>query len=128
MYKVLVIDDNELIGKMVQQYLQQFDYVVDVTQSPFGVINKVREFKPNAVLLDINMPGLRGDKLARLINDHRDALGDFMLIAFSSEDEVVQRELVENSMVDGYILKTNSVNGLEQRLKEFGTPVRSATA
>jgi len=128
MYRVLLIDDNKLIGDIVCQYLCRFGFEVDYSGSPFGVINKVKQFKPDVVLLDINIPGLRGDKLAKLLRDNKEKLCDFCLISFSSEDEETQRELVDRSLVDGYILKTNRVDGLDLKIKEIKSTACVATA
>jgi len=128
MFKVLLIDDNQLVGKMVRQYLERFDFTVDYTSSPFGVINKVKEFKPHVVLLDINLPGLSGDKIARLLRDNRERLCRFCLIAFSSEDEGLQRDLVDRNMVDGYILKTGKVEGLDLKIRSIAESVGAVIA
>jgi len=114
MTKVLLIDDNALVGKMVTDYLSKFDCDVEFACSSLGVINMIRTFSPDVILLDINMPGLHGDSIARLLQENRGRLKPFKLIFFSSEDEVIQKDLVEKSLADGYILKNGSVEGLEK--------------
>jgi len=128
MCKLLLIDDNQFVGKMVRQYLERFDFTVDYSSSPFGVINKIKEFKPHVILLDINLPGLRGDKIARLLRDNRDRLCRFCLIAFSSEDESIQKDLVERDMIDGYIVKTGKMEGLDLKIKSIAESAGAAIA
>jgi len=122
MTRVLVIDDNELVGKMVTHYLSRYGCEVEFANSPFGVLSKVRTFAPDLILLDINMPGLRGDTLARLLQDNRHKLNPFKVVLFSSEDEDVQQALVERSLADGYFLKNGSVDGLEKVINRYLHP------
>jgi len=109
--KILVVDDNPLTGKLVSAYLGRFGWKVETCDGPFGAINKVREFRPDAVLVDLNMPGLSGYKLADLLKQKKDDYG-YKLFSFSAEDEQVQEGLVRKGLVDGYYVKTNSLAGL----------------
>lgn len=113
MKRLLVVDDNQLVGKLVSIYLGRFGWDIEMSPGPFGVLNKVKDFEPDVILLDINMPGLRGDKLAALIRDKKFS-HDFKLVAFSAEDEQVLKDLVLTGLVDGYFRKCNSLEGLEE--------------
>jgi CheY-like chemotaxis protein len=126
MARVLVIDNNALIGKMATQYLEGHGCEVEFSNSPFGVLGMVRNFRPDIILLDINMPGLRGDTLARLLQDNRNKLNEFKVVLFSSEDEDFQKDLVANSLADGYFLKNGSTDGLEKVVRKF-TPEHVAS-
>ncbi|MBI5695168.1 MAG: response regulator [Nitrospirae bacterium] len=112
MKKVLVVDDNKLVGKLVAIYFGRFGWEVECSEGPFGVLNKVKLFKPDTILLDINMPGLNGDKLAALIRD-KSFEHEFKVVSFSAEDEQTQKELVRKGLVDAYFVKSNSLEGLE---------------
>lgn len=113
MRRLLVVDDNKLVGRLVSVYLAKHGWEVDVSDGPFGVLNKVKQFRPDVVLLDINMPGLSGDKLAALIRD-KHFEHDFRVVAFSAADEETQKDLVRRGLVDGYFIKNNTLSGLEE--------------
>ena len=58
--KVLIVDDEPEITDIVQTFLTESGYSVDVLNNPRDVIAKARQFKPDVILLDIMMPGADG--------------------------------------------------------------------
>lgn len=68
--KILVVDDEEQLTKMVKLNLEQTgDYEIRTENLAKNAINAAREFKPDLILLDIMMPDLSGDLLAQQILD-----------------------------------------------------------
>jgi len=117
MKKVLIVDDNQLIGRLTSIYLNRHGFEVEVCQGPFGVLNKVKAFGPEVILLDINMPGLSGMKLAELLRDSR-ALHGFKIILFSAEDEKIQAAMVKDGLAQNYFIKGHSLEGLGETIME----------
>lgn len=115
MKKVLVVDDNQLVGRLVKIYLGRHGLEVEICEGPFGALNKAKEFRPDIVLLDLNMPGLSGSSLARILSTHKEELGCRILL-FSSEDESMQRDLVNAGLADGYFLKNHTFDGLLEKM------------
>ena len=115
MKKVLVVDDNELVGKMVSFHLGKFGCCVETCHSPFGVLKKIRDFNPDIVLLDMKMPGLSGRGVASLIRKGERGF-KFKTIIFSSEEEHLQKQMVEEGLADGYFIKSNSFKGLKETM------------
>lgn len=58
--RVLVIDDEPEITDIVEAFLSEAGYVVASENQPTKAVAKVKEFKPNVILLDIMMPGMDG--------------------------------------------------------------------
>lgn len=56
--KILVVDDEEDIRKSVSQVLELNGYKVLTANDGDDCLNKVQEFKPDLILLDIMMPGM----------------------------------------------------------------------
>jgi len=117
MKKVLLVDDNQLVGKLASTYLGKHGFDVEVCQGPFGVLNRVRSFGPDVILLDINMPGLSGVRLAELLKDAR-VLHGFKVILFSSEDANMQAGMVKEGLAQNYFIKGGSLDGLCEVIKE----------
>jgi CheY-like chemotaxis protein len=107
--KVLVVDDDEMHLYTTKELLQNNLIEVSTHKNWLGVTNRVREFEPDLVLLDINMPGLSGDKLSTIIKPYCDATRT-PIVFHSSNDEESLRELVENHGVSGYICKGNIID------------------
>lgn len=58
--KVLVIDDEPEITDIVETFLTESGYEVEVENSPANALEKARKTRPDLILLDIMMPGLDG--------------------------------------------------------------------
>lgn len=58
--KVLVIDDEPEITDIVQTFLTESGYSVDVLNNARDAVARAKQFKPDAILLDIMMPGADG--------------------------------------------------------------------
>ena len=58
--RVLVVDDEPEITDIVEAFLSEAGYIVTAENQPTKAVDKVNEFKPNVILLDIMMPGMDG--------------------------------------------------------------------
>ena len=66
--KVFLLDDDELIVSMLERALKGEGYDVRAERDPDGVIDKVRAFSPDVMLLDIKLPGRDGiDLLGEIV-------------------------------------------------------------
>lgn len=70
---VLVVDDSPLVLNQVRDALQADDLDVLVTENPLEVPRLIHRRAPSLVLVDIHMPTMRGDVVARIV---RRAFGD----------------------------------------------------
>jgi hemolysin D len=106
MIEILIVDDQLMVGANLQAILtQQPDFrVIGTASDGFNALEQVQIFLPDIVLMDIEMPGLNGLEVAKLI--HHD-FPDTKVIIISSYDsaEYVQKSL--QSGVKGYVTKHN---------------------
>ena len=66
-HAVLVIEDEATLGKNILIYLERFGYEVRLAQSGEEGLSLLDSVRPDAVLLDFNLPGLNGlEALARI--------------------------------------------------------------
>jgi DNA-binding response OmpR family regulator len=65
--KVLVIDDEPEITDIVETFLTEAGYLVNVENSSRNAAAKARQFKPDVVLLDIMMPDMDGYQTCQAI-------------------------------------------------------------
>lgn len=64
---ILVIEDEAILGKNIRIYLERAGYDVRVTGSAEEGLALLDVFKPDAVILDFNLPGINGlEALARV--------------------------------------------------------------
>ena len=65
--KILVADDSITIQKIVAMAFENEDATVEGIGNGSDALARLKTFKPNIVLADINMPGLTGFELSREI-------------------------------------------------------------
>ena len=65
--RILVVDDEPQIRRIMRTMLIAAGYEVDDAKTGEEALGKVREFRPDFVLLDINMPGMGGLAACRAI-------------------------------------------------------------
>jgi CheY-like chemotaxis protein len=65
--KVLLVDDDAAIQKLVRAVLETRNHEVFTLDTPYGVSAAILRHLPDVALLDVRMPGLSGPQLAQLI-------------------------------------------------------------
>ncbi len=100
---ILIVDDEPLILEMTSRLLSESGYKVHTCHMWPTVANVVREHEPDLILLDYNMPGLRGDDLCTILK--RNIAPDTKIVLFSSEEENDLVRIMAGCGADGYIKK-----------------------
>ena len=65
--RILVVDDEPQIRRIMRTTLTGAGYEVDDAKTGEEALTKLREFRPELVLLDINMPGMGGLAACRVL-------------------------------------------------------------
>lgn len=107
--RVLVVDDDPDLLDLVARSLSAHDIEVETHTSALGVSNRIRDIVPDVVLIDVNFPALKGDKVVSLARQNAPMSTKFIL--YSASDEARLRSLAIASGADGYLSK--SVQGAE---------------
>ena len=71
LHKVLVVDDDPVVGKSFNRVLSQKGYVVITAQNAQEALSKMQEGEYDAVFTDIKMPGMSGIELAERVKAER---------------------------------------------------------
>jgi len=99
--KILVIDDDPQIRRVMKVILTGERYEVVDARSGEAALEKFREFLPDLVLLDLNMPGMGGLDTCRLIRETSDVP---IIIVTVRREESEKVELLDAG-ADDYITK-----------------------
>jgi len=67
--KILVVDDNDINQKVVAGFLSNNLYILDTAYDAETAIQKVKENSYDAVLMDIQLPKMRGDEATKVIRE-----------------------------------------------------------
>jgi len=88
--RVLVVDDNEDAANTLAMILKMEGHVVDTAYSGAQALERVDEFQPAVVLLDIGLPGLDGYEVAERIRAKHGKQG-LQLIAITGYGQEADR-------------------------------------
>ena len=107
----LVIDDDDISRELLASTLREGGFKVFELPSPIGATQLlVREALP-LLILDLQMPDMSGDKLARLLRkNHR--LRSLAILLVSGGDERDLHRIATEVAADGVVLKRNVRDGL----------------
>lgn len=104
MIKVLIVDDQELIRESLTLMLNAHDTLKVVGSAANGreAIEMTKKYKPDVILMDIRMPGIKGVECIRIIKEHYKTIKIIVLTTFD-DDEYIYQSLKNGA--DGFLLK-----------------------
>lgn len=111
--RVLIIDDDPKLCRLVKDYLEPMGYEVESAQTGPSGLEKVLSEEYQAVILDVMLPGMDGFEVLRRIRQSS-TVPVLMLTALGDEsDRIVGLEIG----ADDYLPKTFSTRELLARLR-----------
>jgi two-component system phosphate regulon response regulator OmpR len=111
--KVLIVDDDDAIRRVVAEYLSSHDYQVAAAEGGEAMRAALQVSVPDVVLLDLGLPGEDGLALARFLRE-RYSVGIIMITGAS---ETVDRIVGLEVGADDYIGKPFDLRELRARIK-----------
>ncbi len=110
MSKILVVDDEVKACKLLKRFLELNSYEVIISNNGEDAIEKVKNEKPDAMLLDIRMPGMEGTEVLKRVREFDRDIGIIMVTAV--KDDSVGKAVLRSG-ADEYITKPIDFNYLE---------------
>lgn len=116
--KLLLVDDSELIGKRLNAILSELSYIEVLGQAlkEEQAYEMIKEWIPDIVLLDINIPGSSGFDILTWLNDHYKAIKVVML---SNHSTIQYRSLAFSLGAAHFLDKATEFEKLPQLLLEL---------
>lgn len=99
--KILVVDDEAKIVKLVRSYLEQSGFAVVEAHDGQTALIQTRREKPDLVVLDLGLPGIDGFEVARILRRERNIPIIMLTARVEDTDKIVGLELG----ADDYITK-----------------------
>jgi DNA-binding response OmpR family regulator len=111
--RLLLIDDDERLCRLLRDYLQPFGYTIDAVHNGAEGLSRALSGSYAAVILDVMMPGMNGFDALRELRS-RSRIPVLMMTALGDEpDRIAGLELG----ADDYLPKTSSPRELLARLR-----------
>ncbi|BCJ87857.1 response regulator transcription factor [Effusibacillus dendaii] len=114
MFRILIVEDEESIRKLVQYNLVQAGYEILEADNGLTAIEMVKTERPDLVILDVMLPGLNGVEVCQQMR--RQGLST-PIIMLTARDDEVDRILGLEMGADDYVTKPFSPRELAARVK-----------
>lgn len=113
MTKILVVDDEPSILKLVSAYLEPEGYEVHTAADGSSGLKAARAFKPDLIILDVMLPGMDGVELLTRLRRESDAYVIMLTARTEETDKIVGLSVG----ADDYVTKPFSPRELVARVK-----------
>ena len=103
--RVLIIDDDDALLGLYRATLKSVGMQVEVLQQPDLVLEKLEQFHPDLLLMDLQMPTVSGRELAKIIRLYK-KWSVLPIIFLSSETDIEQQaSAVTAAFADDFLVK-----------------------
>jgi CheY-like chemotaxis protein len=102
--RVLVVDDNHDAAEVLCMLLQSMGAKVEAVDSGPAALAAIPDFRPIVILMDIGMPGMDGNEVARRIRQQPE-FNDIKLIALTGWGQEKDRQRSKESGFDHHLTK-----------------------
>jgi DNA-binding response OmpR family regulator len=111
--KVLVVDDDEKIVKVLVTYLTKEGYMTETAMNGRSAVEMARQWQPDVVLLDVMLPELDGWDVCKEIR----RASDVPIIMLTARDAETDRIIGLEIGADDYVTKPFSPRELIARIR-----------
>jgi len=112
--RLLLVEDDELLGDAVKTGLTQFDYIVDWLKDGESAKNAIKTESFELIILDLGLPKLSGLSLLQTLRNNGNTTPVIILTARESVDSRVKGL---DCGADDYIIKPFDLNELSARIR-----------
>lgn len=102
--RILIVEDNLLNRQVAFETLSDAGMVIEVATNGEEAIIKARQFQPEAILMDLQLPIMDGIEATRLIRKF-DAFKYIPIIALTAHSSISTNEINQDSGFSEYLIK-----------------------
>ena len=115
---VLAIEDNKVNMLLVSRVVEAAGYELIRAEDGPRALELLEERRPDIILLDVNIPGIHGLELVRMIKED-DRLGDVPVIATTANVLVGDKERCLEAGCDEYLPKPLDIRRLREVMARY---------
>jgi DNA-binding response OmpR family regulator len=115
--RILIIDDDDIARELLCSTLKRVGHEVFELATAIGATRAIFQHNVDAVVVDVNLPDISGDKLARVLRQN--PRGQSLAIVLVSSLPLEElRALALVAQADGVVPKSNIRGGLETAITQ----------
>jgi len=118
--RILIADDHPILRRGLQDILKEekdFDIIAEASEGN-SALEKIHALKPDISILDIEMPGMNGLEIARILQEEKSETNIIILTMYKEEEYF--NEAIDLG-VKAYLLKDSVVTELNDSIKSVMT-------
>ena len=116
MKRIMICDDDAGILEVTKIILETNGYSVEALNNGRAIVNRVKRFAPDLILLDLWIPGIEGKEISKLLKS--DALTNKIPIVLVSAVNDLDK-VSSNLPSDGFLSKPYDMNELLELVRKF---------
>lgn len=110
--KVLVVEDEPILAGTIANYLQRAGYLTRIEGDGIAAVTAVRDWQPQVVVLDLNLPGIDGIEVCRRVR----TFSDCYVLMLTARDAETDELTGLSAGADDYVTKPFSARSLVARI------------
>jgi two-component system cell cycle response regulator DivK len=116
--RILVVEDNDLNRKLFCDLLKANAYEVEPLADGREVLDRARDFSPDLVIMDIQLPNVSGLDLIEALKADA-ALAPVPILAVTAYAGKGDEERIRDAGAEGYLAKPVSIGPFMLAVKKF---------
>lgn len=113
--RILIIDDDENIRKVLKTILEDEGYIIDTAETAKIGIEKSQKGFYNLALIDVRLPDMEGIELLSKLRDTKPKMRKIIVTGYPTLQNAVA---AVNKGADAYVMKPFDVEKILQTIKE----------
>lgn len=115
MGKILVVDDEAQIRKLLAKTLKKIEHKVLLAEKGKQAIKIIQKEKPDVVLLDLKLPDMNGHSVLKKIRQNNKTIGIIIITGYGTMKSV--KDTLQQGVLD-YIAKPFSIKRIRKAVKD----------
>jgi CheY-like chemotaxis protein len=116
--KILIVEDNEMNLDMLQRRLARAGFEVVAARTGVGIVERVRQERPDLVLMDLGLPDVDGFAATAALRAEPD-LEALPIVALTAHALTTDRERALAVGCDDFATKPVDLQGLLERMQKL---------
>src|SRR5437763_284537 len=114
--RILIADDNPQGVELLEAYLAGGDYEIATAEDGEETLRKVKDWKPDVILLDVMMPKISGFEVCKRLKANPET-ADIMVLMVTALDQPADIDRAVDAKTDDFLTKPINKTELLIRVK-----------